>query len=114
MSTDKRAHARVPVEVAGEIELGGEYVSVSTQNLSMGGVGLVLDPAVEEGRTLQLSLFLTQDGIEDPDEEPFEARGVVRWVATNDAGLHVVGVQFGALSAAQRAQLERFLRQVEG
>ena len=114
MSIDKRAHIRFPVEVAGEIELGGERVDVSTQNLSRGGVALVLEPAVEEGRTLHLSLFLTQDGIEDPDEDPFEAQGIIRWVAENDAGLKVVGIQFAPLTAEQKAHLERFLRRIEG
>ena len=114
MSVDKREHTRFPVEVTGEIEFRGELLSVSTQNLSRGGVALVLEPSLPEGSAVRMSLFLTQDGIEDPDEEPFDAEGVARWVAENDAGLHVVGVQFGPLSDAQKAQLERFLCALEG
>ncbi|MEM9073998.1 MAG: PilZ domain-containing protein [Myxococcota bacterium] len=109
MSTDLRKHPRVSVEVAGEVELGGEMVGVSTQNLSRGGVALVLDRAIAEGTEISLTLFLTQDGIEDPDEEPFESKAVVRWVAESDQQLTIAGVQFSAPTEAQLAALDRFL-----
>lgn len=108
MSTEHRRHIRHPVEVAAEITTSGTTLVAATQNISEGGVGLVLDRPLEEGQDLALTLFLTQDGIEDPDEEPFEAHAKVAWAKT--AGdTHVIGVQFGAISAAQRAQLTRFL-----
>lgn len=108
MSTEHRRHARHPVEVAAEITAAGSTLVAATQNISEGGVGLVLDRSLEEGQDIALTLFLTQDGIEDPDEEPFEARAKVAWSkAAGDT--HVIGVQFGVISPAQRAQLTRFL-----
>ncbi|HJL18738.1 MAG TPA: PilZ domain-containing protein [Sandaracinaceae bacterium LLY-WYZ-13_1] len=106
---ENRRHPRYPVEVGAEIGLGARTLSAATQNISEGGVGLLLDEPVEEGARLELTLFLTQDGIEDPDEEPFETSAAVAWAAPRDDGGHVVGVRFGALEGAQRDQLHRFL-----
>lgn len=108
-ATDHRQHPRYPVEVAAEVTVGRETLAAATQNISEGGVGLVSEAPFAEGSELSLSLFLTQDGIEDPDEEPFEVRATVAWTAPSDGGTHVSGIRFGALSAGQRAQLTRFL-----
>lgn len=111
MSTEHRRHARYPVEVAAEITTSGSTLVAATQNISEGGVGLVLDRPLEPGQQIALTLFLTQDGIEDPDEEPFEARAKVAWSkAAGDT--HVVGVELGAITPAQRAQLTRFIAAV--
>lgn len=109
MTTDHRQHPRYPVEVAAEVTVGRETLAAATQNISEGGVGLVSEAPFAEGAQLALTLFLTQDGIEDPDEEPFEARATVAWTAPSDGGTHVSGVRFGPLSSSQRAQLTRFL-----
>jgi c-di-GMP-binding flagellar brake protein YcgR len=109
MSTEHRRHPRYSVEVAAEVTLGARTFAAATQNISEGGVALLLDQALEEGAEIRLALFLTQDGIEDPDEAPFEARAFVAWTAPSDDGTHVAGVRFGAVSAAQRKQLARFL-----
>lgn len=109
MTADHRQHRRYPVELAAEVTLGARTLVASTQNVSEGGVALVLDEPLEEGAQFALTLFLTQDGIEDPDEEPFEARAAVAWSAPQDGGMHVAGVRFEGISGAQRAQLARFL-----
>lgn len=109
MSTEQRRFERVPVELAGEMLVKGEHVHVATNNLSEGGVGLLLEHAVPDGTKIELTLFLTQDGIEDPDEEPFESAAVVRWTGERDDGMFLVGVQFEALDASRKAQLDRFL-----
>lgn len=109
MSADNRQHIRFAVEVAAELTLGTRTLAAATQNVSEGGVGLVLDQPLAQGTAVQLALFLTQDGIEDPDEEPFEVRATVAWSGPQEGGLHVAGVRFGAVTAAQRAQLARFL-----
>lgn len=109
MSADNRQHPRYAVEVAAEVTMGTRTIAGATQNVSEGGVGLVLDEPLAEGATLQLTLFLTQDGIEDPDEEPFEVRASVAWTKPHEQGLHVIGVRFASVSAVQRAQLARFL-----
>ena len=114
MSTDLRQHPRFRVEVAAELTLGHHIVAAATQNISEGGVGLALERPLEDGAVFDLTLFLTQDGIEDPDEEPFEAKATVAWTAPSDEGNHLAGVRFGQLSPAQRQQLDRFLRALAG
>ncbi len=109
MSTEQRKFQRIPVELAGEMLVNGEHVAVATNNLSEGGVGLLLESEMADGTTFELTLFLTQDGIEDPDEEPFESKCVVRWTGQRDDGMFMVGVQFEGLDATRKAQLDRFL-----
>lgn len=111
--TEQRKHPRYEVEVATEVEAGGDVMIASTQNLSEGGAALILDSAVEEDAAVGVTLFLTQDGIEDPDEEPFEARATVMWSAERDDGGYVAGVRFDRLDATQQSQLQRFLAAVD-
>lgn len=92
-----------------EVTLGAEVLPASTDNLSLGGAALVLDRAMPDGTTMTVSLFLTQDGIEDPNETPIEVRATAVWSLPRDDDRHVTGIQFGSLDAGQRAQLERFL-----
>jgi c-di-GMP-binding flagellar brake protein YcgR len=113
MTVDNRKFQRFAVELAAEVEIRGEMVVASTQNVSAGGVGIVVDREVKEGAEIAVTLFLTQDGIEDPDENPFEAKAVVQWAAVQDAGTWIAGVRFAAVSPNQRAQLERFLHKLD-
>ena len=113
MSADNRKHRRYSVELAAEVEIRGETVVASTNNVSVGGVGLVVDREVNEGAELAVTLFLTQDGIEDPDETPFEAKATVAWTAVQEAGTWIAGVRFAKVSPAQAAQLERFLGKLD-
>ncbi len=114
MSSDKRVHRRYAVEVAAEVDVGADVLVASTMNVSNGGVGLSLDRPLEEGKTVGVMLFLTQDGIEDPDEEPFEAQAEVMWATEQEAGRYIAGVRFGTLDRSQEEQLQRFLVALEG
>ncbi len=108
-ASDQRQHQRYPIEVAAEVAIAGDVTVASTQNISSGGVGLVIERPVEEGGKVDVTLFLTQDGIEDPDEEPFEATATVMWAAEREPGTWMCGVRFDRIDEAQRKQLERFL-----
>ncbi|MFW5926344.1 MAG: PilZ domain-containing protein [Myxococcota bacterium] len=109
MTRPQRRHARYEVALMAEVSLGTEVLAASTDNLSLGGAALVLERSPSEGTVVTVSLFLTQDGIEDPNERPIEAGATVVWSLPRDDGRHVMGVQFDSLDATQRAQLERFL-----
>ncbi|MBW2460814.1 MAG: PilZ domain-containing protein [Deltaproteobacteria bacterium] len=107
--TDQREFRRYAVAVGAEVILDGVSVAAQTSNVSTGGVGLVLDRPVPEGGNVSLTLFLTQDGIEDPDEEPFEVVASVMWAGPRDDGSHSAGLQFANLSPAKALLLQRFL-----
>lgn len=113
METGQRRHERYTVEIGGEVTIGPETVAVATQNLSEGGAALLLDIAVDRGAVLDLSLFLTQDGIEDPDREPFETKATVAWVRPYAGGRTLAGVGFGVVSPAGKRVLRAFLSAVK-
>jgi c-di-GMP-binding flagellar brake protein YcgR len=113
MTVEHRKFPRFPVELAAEVSMRGETVVASTQNVSLGGVGLVVDREVKEGAEIAVTLFLTQDGIEDPDETAFEAKAIVAWTTVQDAGTWIAGVRFDKVSPLQKKQLERFLSKLD-
>lgn len=106
---NERRHPRFSVALSAELELPGGVVAAETQNVSEGGVGLVLEQAVTEGQELRITLLLTQDGIEDPHEEPLAARAVVAWCTERTSTVFQAGVRFTSLSAADKTRLARFV-----
>jgi c-di-GMP-binding flagellar brake protein YcgR len=109
MTTYTRRDPRYAIEIAAEVTVGGKTFAAATQNISEGGVGLLLDEKLAEGTAMKITLLLTQDGIEDPDEEPFDARGAVAWTTAREEGGHTTGVRFGAITSKQRDHLHRFI-----
>ena len=110
--SETRRHRRYTVEIAAEVTVGMETVAAATQNVSEGGAALALGLPLQQGSTVELALFLTQDGIEDPDREPFEAAVKVAWVRPQESG-HLAGVSFAQVTDAQRAQLRTFLAEID-
>jgi c-di-GMP-binding flagellar brake protein YcgR len=109
MTTEQRKYPRYSVEVAAEVQLRGEVTVASTKDLSNGGASLITERPLPEGTPIAVTLFLTQDGIEDPDEEPFEAQATVMWSAERDSGSYTTGVRFDRIQPSQDKQLQRFL-----
>jgi hypothetical protein len=95
--------------VNAEVSNGDELLLAETRDLSVSGVAVVTDDALREGKTVWLTLLLTQDGIEDPHDDPFETSATVRWGRVLPDGRCIAGLAFGPTTAAQKAQLERFL-----
>lgn len=106
---NRRAHVRYEASVAAEIELRGETLEGETRDISEGGASVVFAAAIPDGSKIALTLILTQDGIEDPDQEPFTGPASVMWSAPQDDGRTMMGVRFAAVSAEQKKQLQKFL-----
>ena len=106
---NRRRHTRFGLALAAEVELAGEVLEGATRDLSEGGVAVILASPVPEGSTIALTLILTEDGIEDADEDPFTCRANVIWVAPNDDGQHLIGLRFTEVPSGERARLKRFL-----
>lgn len=109
MSANRRQSKRYAAAVAAEVDVNGDVFPAETRDVSTGGVSVVLDADLQEGQQYGLTLILTQDGIEDPNEEPFETQAQVMWTAPNDAGGCLAGLRFSAPAPAAAARLNRFL-----
>ncbi len=106
---NRRAHVRYEASVAAEIGLRGETLEGESRDISEGGCSIVFPAAVPDGSKIALTLILTQDGIEDPDQEPFSGPATVMWSAPQDDGRTMMGVRFAAVTPAQKKQLTAFL-----
>jgi c-di-GMP-binding flagellar brake protein YcgR len=106
---NRRKYNRFAVAVAAELEIGGNTLEAETRDVSEGGVAVLLDEPLADGANLGITLILTQDGIEDPDEPPFVGKASVMWSAPTDDGQVLHGLRFAQLTDAARNQLQRFL-----
>ena len=112
---NRRKHSRYAVAIGAEIDAGGAAFEGETRDLSEGGVSVLLpeqaatEPGLAEGKSVTLTLILTQDGVEDPEETPFARQASVMWSAPTDDGRFQLGLRFTALSADARGRLQRFL-----
>jgi c-di-GMP-binding flagellar brake protein YcgR len=106
---NRREHVRFEVAVAAEITKDGQTLTAETRDVSEGGVSVLLGEPLPEGITIELLLILTQDGIEDANEEPFESPASVMWSATTEDGRAMTGLRFAKTQPAQRQRLQRFL-----
>jgi c-di-GMP-binding flagellar brake protein YcgR len=111
---NRRKHTRFSVAVAAEVTQGDETLAGETRDVSAGGVSVMLNAVLPEGASVELLLILTEDGIEDPDEEPFETRASVMWCAGLENGVAMSGLRFADVVPAQRKRLERFLARIAG
>ena len=109
MQPNRREYQRYQVAVTAEIEVDGDTKIGETRDISLGGVSVSIDCQLEENSTVDLALILTEDGIENPDEDPFETKAKVIWIAPADEGQFMIGVRFLDLSQAKTAQLKRFV-----
>lgn len=89
--------------------MGGETRFAQTKNLSRGGAAIRCRKALSVGEDITVHLFLTQDGIEDPDRPVFDCAASVRW-CNEDGNQHLVGLQFVAPPSEQMAVLADFLK----
>lgn len=108
----ERQYERYPVQLACEVNRAGSALSAETQNVSSGGVAIVLSQGPSIGEVVNVSLFLTQDGIEDAQRPPFECAASVRWTKPTDDHRWAAGLQFLSPSSAQTTLLEHFLAQI--
>jgi c-di-GMP-binding flagellar brake protein YcgR len=106
---NRRKHSRFEVTLAAEVDVRGEPLSGETRDVSEGGVAVILSDALEENSSIDLSLILMQDGIEDPNEEPFKTKATVVWAAPTEDGQSMMGLRFVAVAAVEARRLKRFL-----
>jgi len=99
------------VRISCELTISGQTWHAETKNLSPGGAAITCERALTVGEVVTISLFLTQDGIEDPDRSPFECAASIRWSKPAGDQRCETGLQFLSPSGQQRSLLEDFLKQ---
>jgi len=112
MSIDQRRAERVDVNVAAEVYTGSGVLEASTRNLSSSGICLDTDVALPEENVIGISIFLTEEGIEDPDEEPLNLKAQVVWCSERDDGGFSAGCRFDDLKEENQQKLNHFLTAV--
>lgn len=68
-----------------------------------------MSQALEEGSSINVTLILMEDGIADPDEEPFSCKAMVVWAAPTEDGQTMMGLRFTGVPAVEAQRLKRFL-----
>lgn len=105
-SWDRRRHVRVrpaaDYDVGVELIEGAVYSRVQVVDLSLGGVGILIEPPVD-GYALGSSLELR---IATPEAEPVRVSAVVRHRARGVCGAEFQGLSEEALAALRRAVAE--------
>ncbi|MCG8556413.1 MAG: PilZ domain-containing protein [Proteobacteria bacterium] len=113
MTTSRRKHARYAVALTAEIDAGAQTLGGTTHNVSMGGAAVIVPQAVVDGTHVRLTLIMTGDGVEDPEEDPLITDARVIWTAERDDGQTTVGLRFVEMAAGQSAHLGRFLEAID-
>jgi len=109
MADERRLYRRHDTSLAADVNTGEHVFSATAQNLSTGGVGLLLDRALPDNCPVSLSLYLLEEGVEDATVEPVMVQGHVVWIAATAPRAWEAGVRFLPLQPQQLEHLERFL-----
>lgn len=108
---ERRQHPRIPSALSAEVSAGAGrgILSARTENISLGGVGLVLGERLERGAAVRVAFYLTDEGIEDPHGPQVELAAEVMWARPTSGGAYAAGLRFLTLSPPQRQTIHRYM-----
>lgn len=106
---NRRKHQRFKAAVAAEIEIDAELYEGTTRDLSQSGTSIFIAAPLQEGTTVQVTLFLTEDGIESPDSEPLSLQAEVVWVTERKQHGLLAGLRFVKPSTQDSSRLALLL-----
>lgn len=106
---NRRKHQRFKAAVAAEIEIDAELYEGTTRDLSQSGSSIFIAAPLQEGTVVQVTLFLTEDGIESPDSEPLALQAEVVWVTERKQNGMLAGLRFVKASAQDNQRLAMLL-----
>ncbi len=88
-------------------------VPAAIQNMSITGMGFYLEVPVQDQSEISLSLYLLEDGIEDPNTPPLALSGQVMWCEGASGGRgYLAGVRLAPLGHEKLAALESFFERI--
>ena len=112
MKTDHRRATRYDVEVSAEVYTAEAVLPAATRNLSETGVCFDVSQELAEDSMVGVSLFLTSDGIEDPDAEPLNIKAKVAWCSEREDTGYSAGMRFNDLDEKAETTIKGFLSQL--
>ncbi|MCU0662856.1 MAG: PilZ domain-containing protein [Myxococcota bacterium] len=108
-SIEQRRATRFNIELSSELYTKRGVVQANTRNLSSNGLCLDTKEQLDEGGVVGVSLFLTNDGIEDPDREPLNLKARVIWCTEREDQGFSSGARFDELTKEQETLLNQYL-----
>ena len=111
MSVEARQSPRYALEAAVELRAGELIARGRTDNLSRGGMCVIVDRAIDRGAEVVASLVLIFDA--DTASEALDLPARVVWATTLAGDQHQLGIAFLGLEADQKNFLDMFLRYLE-
>ena len=109
MSDNRRREKRYEVSVTAELLVGDDVLEGQTRNMSATGVSVEIERELVDGAQVELTLLLTQGGVEDPTAEPLEVEATVMWCAAKEDGGAMAGLRFEELNQIQKGRLAALL-----
>jgi len=106
MSSDKRKEERIRKEIKSEV-VSDELISrITTVDLSRGGIFISTPEPLKSGSEVSLT-------ITSKDGEPFEVKGLVRWLREDEIadGKSGMGIEFVNISDNDRKKIEEIIKQ---
>jgi hypothetical protein len=98
---DRREHQRFNASVPVQLS-GGK--AASTQDLSEGGMGILLSEKMERGTTLEVMIGGSTEGA------GIKTMATVMWSAETDSGAFTAGLKFDGPSPEALARLREFIK----
>ena len=114
MEPTRRAHPRYATSLSVDVYTADDVLPAIAKNLSLGGIGISLQTAVQPQIQVGLSLFLVEDGIEDERTAPINVRGLLCWCTPDPKGGFLAGLQFSDLQPADAQRIQEFLHRLSG
>lgn len=107
--SNRREHRRFETTLSVEIHDSEHPQLGVAMNLSTGGVGVSLDHPLEQGSTVNVSLFLVEEGIEDEKTQPLALKAKVVWCHPYEGEGHRAGLRLLGLTPPAQTRLKHFL-----
>jgi hypothetical protein len=102
---------RYAITLSAEIRTNDFRTAGVTRNVSVGGICVEIDRALEEGDLVQVVLFLVEDSIEAEGKTTLDLQATVQWSAEAERGF-ALGLRFVDPPDAKITMLEKVLTMI--
>lgn len=112
MQENRREHPRFDTALSVEVYTSKGVIGADGNNLSQGGLGIILNQQLALESEVGLSMFLVEDGIEDERTAPLNIKGVVCWCTEAEPSGYQAGMRFLSMTPLDLERIQIFLRRL--